>query len=307
MRGRWTYLGVGLIVLSMLLGLRPEGWTDERYTVKAGDTLHGISKSFGVAVEALKKANGLEGDGIKARQVLIIPVQGERRAEGSPKKYSGDKETYVVKPGDSLCSVSKRVGLSVDEVRKMNHLSSMNLKVGQKLIFPRERPGEEDLEEGAEAKEGVGEPAADGNGQKKETREALGKWNSEEERNLFVKVAKTFLGVPYRLGGATLRGIDCSAFVKRIYEIFDIHLPRTSWEQFQSGRWVDRTDLEEGDLVFFRTPRASGMHVGIYIGNSQFVHASNREKEVKVDTLETPYFSARFLKGVRVKELERES
>lgn len=59
------------------------------------------------------------------------------------------------------------------------------------------------------------------------------KWSSDEERNLFIRVAKTFIGVPYKLGGSTLRGLDCSAFVKKIYEIFNVHLPRTAKEQLR--------------------------------------------------------------------------
>jgi cell wall-associated NlpC family hydrolase len=118
---------------------------------------------------------------------------------------------------------------------------------------------------------------------------------------------KTFLGAPYRLGGSTLKGIDCSAFVKKIYEIFNIYLPRTVKEQFQIGKKVGKDELEEGDLVFFKTQRSNNGHVGIYIGNNEFVHASRFNKEVKVDNLNTPYFSKCFLKGVRVKELEQES
>jgi cell wall-associated NlpC family hydrolase len=64
--------------------------------------------------------------------------------------------------------------------------------------------------------------------------------------------------------------------------------------------------LEEGDLVFFKR-RGNSTHVGIYIGDNQFVHASYRNREVKIDHLDMPYFSTRFIRGVRVMELERES
>jgi cell wall-associated NlpC family hydrolase len=134
----------------------------------------------------------------------------------------------------------------------------------------------------------------------------LGKWSNPEERSLFVKVAKTFLGVPYKLGGSTLRGIDCSAFVKKIYEIFNIQLPRTAREQLSIGIKVEKDQLQEGDLVFFKR-QGNNAHVGIYIGDNQFVHASSSNREVKIDHLNTPYYSKHFLKGVRVKELERES
>ncbi|MGB9630061.1 MAG: C40 family peptidase, partial [Thermodesulfobacteriota bacterium] len=116
-----------------------------------------------------------------------------------------------------------------------------------------------------------------------------------------------FLGVPYRLGGSTLKGIDCSAFVRKIYQIFNVDLPRTAREQIFFGKRVRKEELEEGDLVFFKTHRANGTHVGIYVGNNEFVHASSWSKEVKIDSLETPYFNKRFLQGVRIKELGQES
>jgi cell wall-associated NlpC family hydrolase len=65
--------------------------------------------------------------------------------------------------------------------------------------------------------------------------------------------------------------------------------------------------LEEGDLIFFKTRWANNAHVGIYIGNNEFVHASYRGKEVRVDNLDTPYFNQRFINGVRIIELEKES
>jgi cell wall-associated NlpC family hydrolase len=91
--------------------------------------------------------------------------------------------------------------------------------------------------------------------------------------------------------------------VKKVYEIFDVYLPRTTQEQFSIGKEVQKHQLEEGDLVFFRR-RGNNAHVGIYIGDNQFVHASSSSKEIKIDSLEAPYYSQRFLRGVRVKELE---
>jgi peptidoglycan endopeptidase LytE len=114
------------------------------------------------------------------------------------------------------------------------------------------------------------------------------------------------LGAPYRFGGSSVRGLDCSAFVKKIYQFFDITLPRTAREQSRVGKLIAREDLKEGDLIFFNTRRAIG-HVGIYIGNNEFVHAaSGQQRMVKIDTLEKPYYDKRFAKAVRIKELKEE-
>ena len=134
--------------------------------------------------------------------------------------------------------------------------------------------------------------------------ELLGNWDSPHERSLFVRVAKGFLGAPYRWGGSSVRGLDCSSFVKKLYEFFDVSLPRTAKEQARVGQRVSRDELKEGDLVFFNTRRAYG-HVGIYIGNNEFVHASaGRERRVRIDTLDKPYYDKRFVKAVRIKGLD---
>jgi len=307
-------LGIGLIILLIWVGICQKGWTEEKYTVKPGDTLYGISRSVGVGVEALKKANALEDDSIKPKQILTIPSQGGKRTEGvvekpsgqaskklsagAAKRTSGEMDSYAVQRGDSLYTISRKVGFSAEEIKKVNGLHTSALKIGQVLLLPRDggRPDDEaeELDDG------------DGTGQAEPSPSApLGKWSNPEERSLLVRVAKTFLGVPYKLGGSTLRGIDCSAFVRKIYEIFNIELPRTTREQFKIGKKVDMAQLEEGDLVFFRR-RGDRAHVGIYVGDNQFVHASSYSREVKIDHLNTPYYSQRFLRGVRVKELERE-
>ena len=314
-------LGMGLIILLLWFGFYQRGWTEERYTVKPGDTLYGISRSMGVSIEALKKANDLEVESIKPRQVLTIPSRaGKKAAEvsgrspsraskklsgGVVKRTTGEMDSYVVQKGNSLYNISKRVGFSTEEIIKRNGLPTSALKIGQILLLPRDGSrSDEEAEELGDEEETVG--TSQGEGEKGEpVSPPLGKWSNLEERSLLVRVVKTFLGVPYKLGGSTLKGIDCSALVKKVYEIFNIQLPRTAREQFAAGKRVAKDQLEEGDLVFFRR-RGNSAHVGIYVGDNQFVHASSYSREVRVDYLNTPYYSQRFLRGVRVKELDRE-
>jgi cell wall-associated NlpC family hydrolase len=265
----------------------------------------------------------LEGNLIHPKQVLIIPSSRQKKVDEASRtpssssykkpsaatvqKTSGEMDPYVVRRGDSLFSISAKVGLPIEEIKKVNHLHTSTIKIGQILFLPK---GETRLDD--EAEELGDEEEMFGPSQREEEKgesvasTALGKWKNPEERSLLVRVVRTFLGVPYKLGGSTLRGIDCSAFVKKIYEIFNIQLPRTTREQFSIGKKVEKNELEEGDLVFFRE-RGNRAHVGIYVGDNQFVHASSYSREVKMDYLDTPYYSQRFLKGVRVKELERES
>lgn len=106
-------------------------------------------------------------------------------------------------------------------------------------------------------------------------------------------------GVRYRLGGSTRKGIDCSAFVQRTFrEQFGLELPRSTSEQQDSGKSISRSQLRTGDLVLFRAG-STGRHVGIYIGNSQFVHAST-SSGVTISSMNEPYWKKRYNEARRV-------
>lgn len=106
-------------------------------------------------------------------------------------------------------------------------------------------------------------------------------------------------GVRYRMGGDSKRGIDCSAFVQRTFrEQFGLELPRSTYEQQDMGRQIQRTKLRVGDLVLFRAG-STGRHVGIYLGNDQFVHAST-SSGVMISNMNENYWKARYQEGRRV-------
>ncbi len=105
-------------------------------------------------------------------------------------------------------------------------------------------------------------------------------------------------GVPYRLGGTTKRGVDCSAFVQRSFAAqFNLNLPRTTLKQAVIGTPVSRDELRPGDLVFFKTGKYS-RHVGIYIGNKSFLHAGET-LGVSITPLANPYWRKRFWQARR--------
>ena len=300
-RASWS---TALLTPLLILVLCGSIFAEERYRVKSGDSLSSVSKKFGVSVADLKEANRLESSALKPKQVLVIPVKHPPRGSKSAKKAKGETVSYTVKKGETLYTVSEQFDVSVQQIKKMNGLRSTRLAAGQKLLLPRPRkaPVEyvEDLDEEAEADAG---PSEEAGALRQDDIKRIGNWSGPEERQLLVKVTKAFIGVPYRLGGTTLKGIDCSAFVQRVYGIFDVPLPRTAREQSRAGMNLTLEELKEGDLVFFKT-RRSGLHVGIYIGNHQFVHTSSQSRQAKVDSMESAYFQERFVKGVRVKGLE---
>lgn len=110
-----------------------------------------------------------------------------------------------------------------------------------------------------------------------------------------VEQAMTYLGTPYRRGGTSRRGLDCSGLVGAVYGEEGLGMPRTAAQQFGEGVPVAERGLRPGDLVFFRDTYKRGIsHVGIYIGNGRFVHAAGRRRGVVVSELSRPYYHLRY-------------
>ncbi len=112
-----------------------------------------------------------------------------------------------------------------------------------------------------------------------------------------------WLGKPYKLGGKTEKGIDCSQFNKRLYkDVYNVTLENVCYKQWnQTGR-IKRDSLQVGDLLFFRSTRSpSGWHCGVYIGNTYFVHAANKYEGVKISSLSEPRYNKSYKGGGRVK------
>lgn len=106
-----------------------------------------------------------------------------------------------------------------------------------------------------------------------------------KERAKVCSLAKDFLGTPYRWGGTTPRAFDCSGFTRYVYAKIGVHLPRTAREQYKVGKKVPNGKWAGGDLVFFDMNKGYVSHVGMYLGASCFIHASNPRTGVKIDNL----------------------
>jgi cell wall-associated NlpC family hydrolase len=123
-------------------------------------------------------------------------------------------------------------------------------------------------------------------------------------RARLVNAASEFLGAPYRWSGMSKQGgVDCSGLVKMVFAKLHIELPRTSREQIQSGEEVTMDKLKIGDLVFFSSNGATPNHVGLYIGDSQFVHAEKKAGQVIITDLTQRWYAERFLGARRVIDL----
>lgn len=114
------------------------------------------------------------------------------------------------------------------------------------------------------------------------------------------KTAESLLGVRYRWGGTTPKGFDCSGFIRYVFQKNGIELKRTSQDQLSDGIVVAKEDMQVGDLVYFTGTHSGAMvtHVGMYIGDNQMIHADNHG--VSIDSLDSRYYSARFLCARRI-------
>ena len=116
-----------------------------------------------------------------------------------------------------------------------------------------------------------------------------------------VQEAREAVGTPYRWAQQGEKSTDCAGLVRRVARTAGIDLPRTSRAQYASGRSIAAKDLRPGDLVFFKNTYRRGIsHVGIYVGDGEFIHAASRRRQVVVDRLDQQYFAVRFAGARRI-------
>ncbi len=219
------------------------------------------------------------------------PVQ-ETSLSALPSGPLGSDDDFVehrIKRGETLERIAALYNVEEDEIVEINNLARKKLSPGKTILVPKSS-------EDGDKDEGFIDLSV----------YSVKTWKSKDEPIMLVKVAKGFVGAPYKLGGESVRGLDCSAFVKKIYGIFDVPLPRSAREQHRVGYTINKDDLAVGDLVFFRTRRYAkhATHVGIYIGDGNFIHSSSGHGKigVKVDSLSSDYYSRAYLGAKRVKK-----
>lgn len=200
--------------------------------------------------------------------------------------HNGTANVITVHAGDTLWSLSRRYGVSVAHLERWNHLTDHSiLQIGQQVIVGWRSAGAVTTSRRGTALSGRGSSV---------TAEAAGAILGER----IAQYAEQFVGVPYRWGGESSAGFDCSGLVQFTFAHFGISLGRSSFDQYQQGVPVSRSDLLPGDLVFFNAYGDGPSHVGIYIGGDRFVNAASGG--VRVDSLGESYWAAHYLGARRI-------
>ena len=120
------------------------------------------------------------------------------------------------------------------------------------------------------------------------------------EGQKIANLAKSLLGTPYKYGGASPKGFDCSGLVYYTHGKFGIRTPRTSVKQHKYAKTIKLSELHSGDLVFFTLNKKNISHVGIYIGSGQFIHAPKSGKRVAINNLNDEFWQPRIVSGGRL-------
>ncbi len=278
------------------------------YTVKKGDSLIKITKEQKISLKELLALNNLTTKSTLfiGKKLLIKKgdeIETKKESKKETKKIAKKKKSqkkYIVKSGDTLWSIAKKHNISIKKLRELNNLKNKDIILdGMVLIVEGEVVKKKSTKNVKVAKKT----------KKKKTRVALKK-NRKKYRhkdvsvNKVIRIAKRYLGTRYVWGAEGPKGFDCSGFTQYVMKKSKgITIPRVSRRQAYYGKYVSRKNLKPGDLIFFDTSRRRRgyvNHVGIYIGNGKFIHASSARHRVVITSLNSPFYKARFKWGRRI-------
>jgi LysM repeat protein len=222
------------------------GAAPRTHVVRKGESLYTIARSHGLSVEELKQLNRLDSDALQPGQTLLLAREGaDKPAKPAAKAgKTSAARVHVVRKGENLSTIARKAGLSVNELKRLNGLKGNALKPGQRLALSRPR---------AEVPAAVAAETPDAGELLR--REAAASQEQEELAGVasdpLGEAAFGFLATPYRFGGSSRKGIDCSSFVQQVFRQLDVKLPRSAREQYWMGSEVSREELQRGDLLFF--------------------------------------------------------
>ncbi|WP_420491672.1 C40 family peptidase [Neobacillus drentensis] len=249
---------------------QPSTTTTSEYTVKSGDSLSKIGVQFGMTVAQLKTLNNLKSDMIYIGQKLkVTGAQTSTTTPPATKPATPAPTTpapstvseYTVISGDTLGKIAGQFNMTVQNLKSLNGLTSDRIYVGQKLKVSGQQPSTTTQQPSDYAAK-------------------------------MISTAKSLIGTPYVWGGSSLSGFDCSGFIYYVANQAGIKIGRYSADGYYSRAYYV-TQPKPGDLVFFENTYKPGIsHMGIYLGDNQFIHAS--DNGVAISNLGNTYWKQHF-------------
>jgi len=278
------------------------------HTVRSGETLSSLAKKYHTKVALIKKLNKIEkSKGLRVGKTLNIPKDTYFASKKSTKKIvvaaekkSKNRHTtkhiatksYTVHKGDTLYAIAKKHKMTIAELARINKTDrKATLKPGAKLKVAK-------IAANKKKKIVV---ARENSSRKRIEQRSTTRYRAEQikasKAYRITSLAKKKLGRRYVWGATGSNTFDCSGFTTYVYKKNGIRLPRRAIAQSRVGKRVPRSRLRPGDLVFFDTSRRRRgyvNHVGIYLGNGKFIHASSAKKKVVITSLSKPFYARRF-------------
>ena len=332
MKNTWKTMLAGAAISSILF--TTANVEAASYTVQKGDTLSKIAKAHNTTTQQLKQWNKLNNDFLSINQKLVV---ASTATVATTSKKIEDKKvdvkpttTYTVVKGDNLTKIAKKYNTTVALVKQWNKLTTDALFVGQKLTMEQaatvattsttsesNKVTTQSISSNGQAgnvvKTAIKEEAVTNN---ETVDEKIAKQLASEEEikenvssetatkyTQILQLAKQSMGIPYRFGGNTVEGFDCSGFVSYIYNAIGINLTRKSSLMYFEQDTTKVKDPVPGDLVFFKNTFIPDIsHMGIYIGNNEFIHASSTG--IAIGNVTTKYWSERFVAYKRLNVLK---
>ena len=319
---KWQFILASTAMTTVLIAPIVEAST---YTVEKGDTLSKIAVKHNTTIALLKEWNNLQSDSIYIDQKLIVSKKQQTSSNTNslasstvntttaikPSATTAKISTYVVVKGDNLTKIASKNNTTVTKIKEWNGLTSDKIYLDQTLIIRKEKlastgPVVSLLGPNSSGTTGNSSTVVPSPSISNADQEIAGQLAIEKEiqttpsmTNLekyagIISLANSLLGTPYVYGGNSVNGFDCSGFVSYVYSNAGFSITRkSSLDYFMNDTTIVANPVP-GDVVFFKNTHISTIsHMGVYIGDNQFIHASSNG--VEVSNLSYDYWDTRFV------------